>query len=121
MKVAITSQGKDLAAPVDERFGRCRYFIIADTESGSFTALENAGAMASGGAGIQAAQALADRGVEAVITGYMGPKAMQTLQAAGIKVYAGASGSVGEALAMFKEGKLGLIDRANVNAHFGMR
>ncbi|MFA5317827.1 MAG: NifB/NifX family molybdenum-iron cluster-binding protein, partial [Dehalococcoidales bacterium] len=69
MKIAISANGQNLDAEVDPRFGRCRYFIIADTETGSFEALDNTSAMAAGGAGISAAQTIVGKGVEAVLTG----------------------------------------------------
>ena len=69
MKIAISATGKNLDAEVDPRFGRCQYFIIIDPETMQFEALENSSAMASGGAGISAAQMIAGKGVEAVLTG----------------------------------------------------
>ena len=91
MKVGITSNGENLDSDIDQRFGRCKYFIIVDTETMDFEALSNENMMASGGAGIQAAQTIANKGVEAVITGNIGPNAFQTLAAAGIKIYTDAS------------------------------
>ena len=45
-------------------------------------------------------------------------KAFQGLQAAGIKVAVGAAGTVADALAAFKEGKLQEADDANVEGHW---
>jgi len=56
MKIAISATGKTLDAEVDPRCGRCQYFIIADTETDGFEALDNSSATAAGGAGISAAQ-----------------------------------------------------------------
>ncbi|MGB9553891.1 MAG: NifB/NifX family molybdenum-iron cluster-binding protein, partial [bacterium] len=55
MKIALTSQGETLDAPCDPRFGRCRYFIIVDEESGEVRAYDNPSLSSGGGAGIQAA------------------------------------------------------------------
>ena len=41
MKVAISSTGKDLNAPLDPRFGRCPYFIIVETEDMTFEVIAN--------------------------------------------------------------------------------
>jgi predicted Fe-Mo cluster-binding NifX family protein len=120
MKIGVTSTGENLDADVDQRFGRCRYFIIVDTESMEFEALSNENAMASGGAGIQAAQTIANKGVDAVITGNVGPNAFQTLSAAGIKIYTGASGKIRETIDKCKRGELKETESPNVGSHSGM-
>ncbi|KPJ49691.1 MAG: dinitrogenase iron-molybdenum cofactor biosynthesis protein [candidate division Zixibacteria bacterium DG_27] len=121
MKIAITSQGDQLSSEVDPRFGRCLYFLIVDSETDSFEAVQNPAVGAGGGAGIQASQLVLDKGVEAVVTGNVGPNAFRTLQGAGIKVYGGASGTIEESLKSFKEGKLQDLSNASVPGHFGMR
>lgn len=120
MKIAITAQGKDLNAEVDPRFGRCQYFIFYDIERGDFEYLENYNVSAGGGAGIQTAQAISEKGAEAVLTGNVGPNAFQTLSAAGIKIYAGVSGKVSEAIEQFKSGSLKPYEAPSVESHFGM-
>ena len=121
MKIAITSTGPKLEDKVDPRFGRCRYFILFDTDTNKFEALENTGAQGMGGVGIQSGQIMADKGVETVLTGSCGPNAFQTLQAAGIKVITGVSDSVQEAIDKFKSDKLKAISQANAAAHSGMK
>jgi predicted Fe-Mo cluster-binding NifX family protein len=86
MKIAITSSGSDLKSEVNPRFGRCRYFILFDTDTNKFEAVENTAAQGMGGVGIQSGQIMADKGVETVLSGSCGPNAFQILQAAGIKV-----------------------------------
>lgn len=120
MKVAITSTQSNLEGKVDPRFGRCRYFLIVDTETLQFEAIENPNASLGGGAGIQSGQLVAQKGVEAVLTGNCGPNAFQTLAAAGINVVTGASGLIKEAIEKFKSGQLGAADEANVPSHSGM-
>ena len=120
MKMVITSQGKDLGAEVDPRFGRCRYFIIYDTETGNSETLENPSISAGGGAGIQTAQTISDKGAEAILTGNVGPNAFQTLSAAGVKIYAGVTGKVSEAIEQFKSGSLKPYEAPSVESHFGL-
>lgn len=120
MKVAVTAQGRDLDAMVDPRFGRCQYFLFIDTQSGALDAETNPAREAAGGAGIQAAQRVVDKGVEAVVTGFVGPNASRVLQAAGVKVYGNAAGTVRGALEKMKEGKLPLLTGPTVREHFGL-
>jgi len=120
LKVAITAQGKDTSSATDPRFGRCQYFIIVNTNRDSFEAVSNENLNASGGAGIATAQMLVNQGVEAVITGNMGPKAMRVLQAAGITAYSTTAKTVQEALAQWRAGVLSPIEQSNVGAHYGM-
>ncbi len=101
VKICITSQGNDLDAQVDPRFGRCRYFIIVDSETMQFKAIENKGVNESGGAGISSAQLLINEGVDVLITGDVGPNASQALSSSQIKIITGASGTVREALKRF--------------------
>ncbi len=119
MKVAITSQGPDLDSQVDRRFDRAKGFVIVDTETEEFTSHDNSQNLnAAQGAGIQAARHVAELGVEALVTGNVGPKAFATLGAADIKVYIGAKGSVKDALEQFKAGQLQCASKANVEGHW---
>jgi predicted Fe-Mo cluster-binding NifX family protein len=86
----------------------------------AFEVMTNAAANAMGGAGIQAAQSLAGKGIEAVITGNVGPNAFQTLSAAGIKIATGASGTIREAIVKFNKGELSNTGAPTVRGHFGM-
>ena len=119
MKVAVTSQGADLDSQTDPRFGRAPYFIVVDTETGEFSAHDNSQNLnAVQGAGIQAGRNVVELGVEAVITGNIGPKAFATLEAAGVKIHIGATGSVAEALEKFKAGELESVSKANVQGRW---
>ena len=119
MKIVVTSQGTDLSGPVDPRFGRARNFILVDTDTEEFSVHDNAQNLnAAQGAGIQAGRNVAEAGAEAVVTGNVGPKAFATLQAAKIKIYLGASGTVKEAIEQFKAGQLQDASKANVEGHW---
>lgn len=119
MKIGVSSTGEKVDANVDQRFGRCKYFLIVNTENMDTKTISNESAMAAGGAGIQAAQKMSEEGVEAVITGNMGPNAFRTLSAAGIKVFTGANGTVKNAIELYKKGNLQETEQHNVGSHFG--
>ncbi len=121
MKVCVTSTGEGLEALVDPRFGRCAVFVIVDTETLDFSAMGNASASASGGAGVQAAQTVARTGCGAVITGSIGPNAYAILSEAGVKIATGATGRVIDAVRAFKEGRLEIASAPTSEAHGGMR
>ena len=106
MRLAITSQGNGLDQPLDARFGRCRYFILYDSEKETVEAVENPNTQFSQGAGIQSAQLMIAKGVKTVVTGNVGPNAFGVLTSAGIDVYTGAQGTVREAVENFKAGTL---------------
>ncbi|MGQ9616689.1 MAG: NifB/NifX family molybdenum-iron cluster-binding protein [Spirochaetota bacterium] len=120
MKIAVTSTGPDLEAEVDPRFGRCQYFIILDPETLVFEAVENTSALSGGGAGIASGQAIAGKGVKAVLTGNCGPNAFQVLSSAGVQVISGVSGKVRDAVEMYRSGKYQETSRPTVGAHSGM-
>jgi predicted Fe-Mo cluster-binding NifX family protein len=120
MKIAISSAGKNLDSQIDPRFGRCQYFILIDSETMEFEALENAGSMASGGAGVQAAQLVVQKGANALITGNLGPNAASALSASGIKVHLVSGGTIREVTEAFKAGKLQEASGATVPPHFGI-
>jgi len=120
MKICITSEGNTLDSKVDGRFGRCQYFIIVDTQTLEFEAIQNPNIEAMGGAGIQSAQLVASKQVKAVLTGNVGPNAFQTLQAAGINIFTNASGTVKEAIEKYKKGEFKSVSGPSVASHFGM-
>jgi len=101
-RICVTSTGPTLESTVDPRFGRCAYFIIVDPETYTFEAVSNEAAMASGGAGIRAAQTVSSMNVDAVLTGSVGPNAFPALQDAGIKILSGVSGQVKSAIDNYK-------------------
>ena len=121
MKIGISSTGKEIDSQVDPRFGRCKYFLIVDIDTMNFESISNESALASGGAGIQAAQTVARAGVKIVITGNIGPNAFQTLSSAGIKVFTGANGTIKQIIEKHKKGELKETEKPSVNSHFGMR
>ncbi len=120
MKICVSASAGSLDAQVDPRFGRCPYFVIVDSETMEFEAIPNMAAGAMGGAGIQAAQTIAGKGVKVLVTGNVGPNAFQALSTAGIKIVVGASGTVREAVEKFEKGELNEARASTVGSHFGM-
>jgi predicted Fe-Mo cluster-binding NifX family protein len=119
MRIALSAQQNNLQALIDPRFGRAQFFILYDTETGDFTVHNNDQNLnAVQGAGIQAAQNVARLGADAVITGHVGPKAFNTLQAAGIKVYVGVAGDVQTAIAAYRAGKFHEVKQPDVAGHW---
>lgn len=106
MKLCITAAGKELEARVDARFGRAPWFLIVDTDTGTFEAVENTAANQGQGAGISAAQLVTDKSVDAILTGRVGPNSMSVLQKTNIKLFEGVSSqdTVSQALVKFKNG-----------------
>ncbi len=120
-KVCLSAQGDSLDAQVDPRFGRCAWFIIYDFSDNKFEAIANKNSSSPSGAGIASAQQVADRKVQAVLTGNVGPNAFGVLDAAGIKVITGVQGmSVQQALQKFSGNELKPCSGPSVNGHHGL-
>ena len=119
MKVAVTSQGKELSSDIDPRFGRARWLLLVDTQTGLSEAYDNAVNLnIAQGAGIQTGQNVANLGAEAVITGNVGPNAFKTLDAANVKVYLSKAKTIQEAIGSYKAGELNEVTQANVEGHW---
>ena len=119
MKIAVSSQGTGLDSQIDPRFGRAAYILIIDTVDSGVEVLDNSENInAFKGAGIQAAAMVSDRGAEILLTGFCGPNAFKTLQAAGVKVANDVTGTVREAVNACSEGKFSFADDANVEGQW---
>ena len=120
MKIVISSAGDNLSAQVDPRFGRCSFFVMVETEDMSFESFNNESIALSGGAGIESATFVASQGVEAVLTGNCGPKAMQVFNTADVKVFTGLSGTIAEVVEKFKQGSVNQTTTATVAEKAGV-
>jgi len=110
MRVVIPANGADLDAPTSPIFGRSPVFILVDPETLEFEALPNPALDAPGGAGVQAAQTVLQKGVGAVIAPSLGPNAFRVIQAAGIPTYRMAGATVREVVEAFNSGQLARLD-----------
>lgn len=120
MKIVVTSNGADLDAPASPVFGRCPTYIFVDPETMQFEAVPNPAISAGGGAGIQAAQFIVERGAQVVLTGNVGPNAFNVFQAAEVPIYLVGESTVREAVEAYKSGRLQPASGGNVQAHAGM-
>jgi len=120
MKIAISSMGENLTDGVSEVFARCPYFIIAEIENGEIKkteAIKNESENQMGGAGISAAQLIAEKNVNAVITKNVGPRALDVLNQFDISIYYG-EGTIKEVLQKLIDNKLEkMSQRENSNSN----
>lgn len=110
MKICVTATGEAPDSPLDPRFGRCGYFIFFDTETGRFETLANQYRESAGGAGIRAGQEIGSRGAEVLLTGKVGPNALEVLNAAGVRIVPTGSGTVRGAVNAFLRDETGRAD-----------
>jgi predicted Fe-Mo cluster-binding NifX family protein len=119
LKVALTTSGDSLNAPLDNRFGRASKFLIYDMDTGAFEIVDNRQNLnAAQGAGIQSAEKIARSGATCLITGHCGPKAFRVLSAAGIKIFTTDAATVAEALDQYRSGKLTEARTADMEGHW---
>ncbi|MBC2736395.1 MAG: dinitrogenase iron-molybdenum cofactor biosynthesis protein [Desulfobacteraceae bacterium] len=118
-KIAVSSEGPDMDARVDPRFGRAAGFIIIDPDTMAFEYVDNGSSQVMAqGAGIQAAEIVAATGARVLLTGFVGPKAFQALNAAGITIGQNVDNlTVREAVQRFQAGDVPVADAPNSRGH----
>jgi predicted Fe-Mo cluster-binding NifX family protein len=122
MKIAVTAKNEGLKANIDDRFGRCEYFVILDTETMATETIENEAKNEGSGAGGKAVRALAQKNVDVVIAPELGPKAVTAIKAFEIKAFKkGTFEIVEDAIEAYKAGKLEEYQFATVEEHSGLR
>jgi predicted Fe-Mo cluster-binding NifX family protein len=106
--ISVVRDRESLHSVMDHRFGRAEAFLIVDSETGELIEIiDNASANASHGAGTSSANIMRSAGVETVISGRFGPKALDALQALGIETWIAPPGvTAREALGMLQDGGL---------------
>ena len=117
MKIAIPADEKNLDSTVCQSFGRTPYFLIYDINTESAEFIDNSAASSQGGAGIKAAQSIADSKVSAILTPRCGQNAAEVLTSAGILIYKTDSSSIKENIAAFKEKRLELLQEIHAGFH----
>lgn len=119
MIICLTTQGRDLSASMDPSFGRTRFFVFIDEEGVVLDIVENE--PSAHGAGVQAAQIVADHKAQVLITAHVGPNAYDGLAAAGVEIYTGAAGTAREALEAYRAGELQHTVAPTSSGHGGGR
>lgn len=117
MKIAIPVNDKSMEENVCPSFGRTPYFLIYETETKDYDFMENSAALSQGGAGIKAAQFVADQGTQALITPRCGQNAADVIQASGIKIYKTVNESIEDNINAFIDGKLSLLNEIHAGFH----
>jgi predicted Fe-Mo cluster-binding NifX family protein len=117
MKIAIPVDEQSTESNVCISFGRTPYFLIYDIGSSEAAFIDNKAAASQGGAGIKAAQLVADCKVAALLTPRCGENAAEVITAAGIKIYKTMNNSIKDNIAAFREGKLALLEEIHAGFH----
>lgn len=116
MKIAIPVNEKTIKSEVCPSFGRTPYYCVYDTVTKACSFIDNTAAESAGGAGIKAAQALADAGVQTIIAPRCGENAAKVLNDAEIKLYKNIAGSAEDNISAFENNRLSAP--ADVHAGF---
>ena len=117
MKIAIPADEKTLDSTVCQSFGRTPYFLIYDTDKESADFIDNSAASSQGGAGIKAAQSIADSKVFAILPPICGQNAAEVLTTAGVLIYKTECSSIKESIAAFNENRLELLQEIHAGFH----
>ncbi len=122
MLIAISIETDNgLDSHISPVFGRSPYFIFVNTENKAFHVEENPAKFSPGGAGVQAAQLMLDKQVNAVVCSNLGPKASAVFDSAGIACFQHRDGSVNDILDLFLNNELNPLTDASVGTHTGIK
>lgn len=108
---------QDIGSAVCPSFGRAPYFLLYDTEANKSGWIVNGAAQSPGGAGIAAAQILADNKAEALITPRCGENAEKVLRGANIAVYRSLDGTAKENIDALVSGQLSILAEFHAGFH----
>ena len=109
MKIAFPTQDNmGMDSLVFGHFGSAHYFIVVDSDDGTFESTGNPDREHQHGQ-CQPLKVLAEKTVDSVVAGGIGAGALQRLNAAGIKVYRAVEGTISENLELIISGLLPLL------------
>lgn len=110
MRIAFSSEGKELSSKIDPRLGRAKYIVIYDTKNNELEVLDNQEiSQLAGGAGVKAAEAIVEKNIDYIVSQNFGPNALKVFKAADIKVAVISGGTVTEAIELIKQGRFNII------------
>jgi len=101
---APVDEDRGLDSPIAGHFGRTPYYAMVDPEGETCAVMPN-GSSHNGGT-LLPPQWLAEHGVQVLLCGGLGARAIQLCEGCGIAVYVGQEATVREFLAAFKAGRL---------------
>ena len=117
MKITVPMNEQNMGTGLCPSFGRAPFFLFYDTETKEAKWIKNSAAESAGGAGIAAAQILADSGVEALITPRCGENAQKVLSGAHIEVYRSTDGTARQNIDALAAGKLEKLSEFHAGFH----
>jgi predicted Fe-Mo cluster-binding NifX family protein len=117
MKIMVPVNEKKSGTEVCPSFGRAPYYMLVDTTTREILYLDNPAANAAGGAGIKAAQFVADQKAGVLLTPRCGENAGEVLKVAGIALYQTVTGSAEENIAAFEAGSLAPLTQFHEGFH----
>jgi len=105
MKVCIPTMGNGgMNETVSQHFGRAPTFTIVNVDGGEVQVILNNGEHMGGS--VLPTDILRDRGIQVMIVGGLGPKAIQAFAEQCMEVFVGATGTVKDALEDWRGGRL---------------
>jgi len=120
MKVGVPAKGESIDSAVDERFGRCPFFVVVDADSLALDVFKNPAPAEKDAAGILACQMLMEKGADTVVVKNIGHNALVSLTGGGVRVYVGAEGSILDTIEKLKNGELAPAETATVGFQDGL-
>ena len=117
MKIALPVNEKKMDSTICMSFGRTPYFMLYETEKGTFEFVDNTAAASQGGAGVKAAQSIVDLKVEALLAPRYGENASVVFSGAGVKLYKTEGISIEENIHKFKSNQLSALVEIHAGFH----
>jgi predicted Fe-Mo cluster-binding NifX family protein len=106
MNILITSETSRENGPVDQKFGRCEYYCLYNTQADTYLFYKNDSKNANQGAGVDFSQNVIDLNVGVILTGKIGPKAMDVLAMSNIKAFEVSNMTIKEAVEAYNKNAL---------------